>query len=105
VVVVEKQCRHAVWRRRWHSWWGNACPCVCAPATRPNVTGWGRRIRLCRPEIIANISKRRMAGTPGPIRRAWYQWKMQRFPWRKKWLVGEATVMELRFQPILACSL
>ncbi|KAI0586581.1 NDUFA12 domain-containing protein [Pyrenophora tritici-repentis] len=29
-----------------------------------------------------------MAGTPGPIRRAWYQWKMQRFPWRKKWLVG-----------------
>ncbi|USP81655.1 NDUFA12 domain containing protein [Curvularia clavata] len=29
-----------------------------------------------------------MAGAPGPIRRAWYQWKMQRFPWRKKWLVG-----------------
>ncbi|RAR09827.1 electron carrier [Stemphylium lycopersici] len=29
-----------------------------------------------------------MAGTPGPIKRAWYQWKMQRFPWRKKWLVG-----------------
>ncbi|KAF2844771.1 hypothetical protein T440DRAFT_473146 [Plenodomus tracheiphilus IPT5] len=29
-----------------------------------------------------------MAGTPGPIRRAWYQWKMMRFPWRKKWLVG-----------------
>ena len=30
-----------------------------------------------------------MAGTPGPIKRAWYQWKMQRFPWRKRWLVGE----------------
>ncbi|KAH9874736.1 hypothetical protein IAQ61_003926 [Plenodomus lingam] len=29
-----------------------------------------------------------MAGAPGPIRRAWYQWKMKRFPWRKKWLVG-----------------
>ncbi|KAI8942796.1 hypothetical protein NX059_000839 [Plenodomus lindquistii] len=29
-----------------------------------------------------------MAGPPGPIRRAWYQWKMKRFPWRKKWLVG-----------------
>ncbi|KAL6712236.1 hypothetical protein ACN47E_000113 [Coniothyrium glycines] len=25
---------------------------------------------------------------PGPFRRAWYEWKMQRFPWRKKWLVG-----------------
>jgi len=30
-----------------------------------------------------------MAGAVGPIRKAWYQWKMKRFPWRKKWLVGE----------------
>ncbi|KAF1937383.1 hypothetical protein EJ02DRAFT_56358 [Clathrospora elynae] len=29
-----------------------------------------------------------MAAGPGPIRRAWYEWKMKRFPWRKKWLVG-----------------
>ncbi|CAO2655506.1 Nn.00g043090.m01.CDS01 [Neocucurbitaria sp. VM-36] len=29
-----------------------------------------------------------MAAGPGPIRKAWYQWKMMRFPWRKKWLVG-----------------
>ncbi|KAF1831732.1 hypothetical protein BDW02DRAFT_590920 [Decorospora gaudefroyi] len=29
-----------------------------------------------------------MAAAPGPLRRAWYQWKMKRFPWRKKWLVG-----------------
>ncbi|KAF2830372.1 hypothetical protein CC86DRAFT_391309 [Ophiobolus disseminans] len=25
---------------------------------------------------------------PSAIRRAWYEWKMKRFPWRKKWLVG-----------------
>ncbi|KAL5113668.1 hypothetical protein ACEQ8H_008455 [Pleosporales sp. CAS-2024a] len=25
---------------------------------------------------------------PSPLRRAYYQWRMQRFPWRKKWLVG-----------------
>jgi hypothetical protein len=29
-----------------------------------------------------------MATPPGPIRRAWYEWKMLRFPWRKRWLVG-----------------
>ena len=29
-----------------------------------------------------------MAKPPGPIRRAWYEWKMLRFPWRKRWLVG-----------------
>ncbi|KAF2626195.1 hypothetical protein BU25DRAFT_344145 [Macroventuria anomochaeta] len=29
-----------------------------------------------------------MAKAPGPIKRAWYEWKMLRFPWRKKWLVG-----------------
>jgi hypothetical protein len=25
---------------------------------------------------------------PGPLLRAWYEWRMKRFPWRKKWLVG-----------------
>ncbi|KAH7347999.1 hypothetical protein BKA66DRAFT_576357 [Pyrenochaeta sp. MPI-SDFR-AT-0127] len=29
-----------------------------------------------------------MATGPGTIRRAWYQWKMLRLPWRKRWLVG-----------------
>ncbi|KAF3006519.1 hypothetical protein E8E13_005213 [Curvularia kusanoi] len=29
-----------------------------------------------------------MAKAPGPIKRAWYEWKMLRFPWRKRWLVG-----------------
>jgi NADH dehydrogenase [ubiquinone] 1 alpha subcomplex assembly factor 2 len=29
-----------------------------------------------------------MPTPPGPIRRAWYEWKMLRFPWRKRWLVG-----------------
>lgn len=41
------------------------------------------------PHSHATIQTTTMAGAPGPIRRAWYQWKMQRFPWRKKWLVGE----------------
>jgi hypothetical protein len=39
--------------------------------------------------IICGHTRLNMAGAPGPIRKAWYQWKMQRFPWRKKWLVGE----------------
>ncbi|KAH6633304.1 hypothetical protein C7974DRAFT_392496 [Boeremia exigua] len=29
-----------------------------------------------------------MANPPGAFTRAWYEWKMLRFPWRKKWLVG-----------------
>ncbi|KAF2130316.1 hypothetical protein P153DRAFT_395742 [Dothidotthia symphoricarpi CBS 119687] len=29
-----------------------------------------------------------MAKPPGPILTAWYNWKMLRFPWRKRWLVG-----------------
>ncbi|KAF1844999.1 uncharacterized protein K460DRAFT_405279 [Cucurbitaria berberidis CBS 394.84] len=29
-----------------------------------------------------------MAAGPSAIRKAWYQWKMMRLPWRKKWLVG-----------------
>jgi hypothetical protein len=39
-------------------------------------------------EIISNNTHSTMAQGPGAIRQAWYQWKMQRFPWRKKWLVG-----------------
>ncbi|KAF2193731.1 hypothetical protein K469DRAFT_712522 [Zopfia rhizophila CBS 207.26] len=29
-----------------------------------------------------------MSRNPGPIRRLWYNWKMMRLPWRRKWLVG-----------------
>ncbi|OAL06375.1 hypothetical protein IQ06DRAFT_210534 [Phaeosphaeriaceae sp. SRC1lsM3a] len=29
-----------------------------------------------------------MSQGPGSFRRAWYEWRMKRFPWRKKWLVG-----------------
>ncbi|KAH3949759.1 NADH dehydrogenase 1 alpha subcomplex subunit [Parastagonospora nodorum] len=29
-----------------------------------------------------------MPKAPGPILRAWYEWRMKRFLWRKKWLVG-----------------
>ncbi|KAF2276770.1 uncharacterized protein EI97DRAFT_458107 [Westerdykella ornata] len=29
-----------------------------------------------------------MARGPGLIRRLWFTWKMQRFPWRRKWLAG-----------------
>ncbi|RMZ74471.1 hypothetical protein GMOD_00003516 [Pyrenophora seminiperda CCB06] len=64
-------------------------------STSPPVA---RLIRLCRSAVLRSSptyqhrtsrkQKGRMAGAPGPIRRAWYQWKMQRFPWRKKWLVG-----------------
>ncbi|KAH8700070.1 hypothetical protein GQ44DRAFT_632471, partial [Phaeosphaeriaceae sp. PMI808] len=32
--------------------------------------------------------QKKMPSAPGTIRRAWYQWKMRRFPWRRKWLVG-----------------
>ncbi|KAJ4395458.1 hypothetical protein N0V91_010816 [Didymella pomorum] len=27
-----------------------------------------------------------MAKAPGPFKKAWYEWKMLRFPWRKRWL-------------------
>lgn len=30
-----------------------------------------------------------MAKAPGPFKKAWYEWKMLRFPWRKRWLVGK----------------
>lgn len=36
-----------------------------------------------------------MAKAPGPILKAWYEWKMMRFPWRKKWLVGQSLVHSL----------
>ncbi|KAF2003645.1 hypothetical protein P154DRAFT_561099 [Amniculicola lignicola CBS 123094] len=29
-----------------------------------------------------------MARAPGPVTKLWYQWRMMRLPWRKRWLVG-----------------
>jgi len=74
-----------------------------AQATPPNVTGLARpppptRLRLSPARQLQakhiNVTKQHrdftMAAGPGPIRKAWYQWRMMRFPWRKKWLVGQS---------------
>jgi hypothetical protein len=73
-------------------WWGHACWHMCLRTSHsPNVTdARPSRHPHVRPlEITCGNTRLSMAGAPGPIRKAWYQWKMQRFPWRKKWLVGE----------------
>jgi len=39
-------------------------------------------------KFISTTTQFTMPQAPGPILRAWYEWRMKRFPWRKKWLVG-----------------
>jgi hypothetical protein len=48
------------------------------------------------PTNYTTAPKRTMPQGPGPILRAWYEWRMKRFPWRKKWLVG-SWLPQLRF--------
>lgn len=81
----------------WLLWRGIAgLLALTAPSHPPQRHGPARLPRhRASVKLFATTPGITMAQGPGAIRKAWYQWKMQRFPWRKKWLVGACVSQSL----------
>jgi hypothetical protein len=101
----------------------HACASVCLDLVVMRLAGSGRLMRMPTSHtqqrhllrVFLAIAPHRnlyptpihhtMPKAPGPILRAWYEWRMKRFPWRKKWLVGSwMPLILLSSASLLECS-